>query len=106
MSSSPCLEPIVGRPRFAGALALLAAFAMSGCSQKEAACERAVKAALKNPDSYETHDIVEEPSESFAFDTYVVHYAYGRNPRVRGQDSCVYDNNEQKAYVDVRYPEF
>jgi hypothetical protein len=81
---------------------LFSAF-LAGCSQKEAACDRAVKAALKNPKLYETLRIDEDPGEGKALDGYYVYFKYGKDVYNvdRGIAYCVYDNNSFKASADV-----
>jgi hypothetical protein len=89
------------------ALAPLAALLLAGCSEKEMACERAVKADLKNPTSYRTINIKEEPGEGAAFDGYLVEYSYlENNNSVHGERSCLYYNNKSKAYTEIPTPQF
>jgi hypothetical protein len=86
---------------------MLTAFLLASCNQKEAACRDAVKTKFKSPKSYRTISIKEEDGEGAAFTVYRIRYSYEKSNHVlRGEESCIYDNNEEKAYADVSDPQF
>lgn len=74
---------------------------LTGCSGKEAACERAVKTALKNPDSYRTISIQEDYGEGKAFQGYFITFSHGEDKIVTGRAFCVYNNNNHTASADI-----
>jgi len=107
MSSISRIARRIVRPSTVGSLIVLSACLLAGCSRKEAACERAVMAKLKNPDSYRTISITEEYGEGNAFNDYIVKYSYKKGGAlVSGEQYCQYDNNDEKAYTDIPEPQF
>lgn len=83
------------------ALALPATLLLAGCSEKEAACERAVKTALKDPDSYRTVKIKKLALEGKAFDNYDVFFSYRMDRNVNGKAFCLYHNDNREAIVNI-----
>lgn len=86
-----------------GTLIALTALLLFGCSKKEAACDQAVKTALKNPSLYQTLAIEEEEGEGKALNGYYVHFKYGKKQFYdeRGIAFCVYNNNDHSASADI-----
>ena len=90
----------------AGRLAGLAgaALLLTGCDTKKIACEEALKIKLKNPKEYKMIEIKEDYGEGKAFNMYHMKFSYYKGKIIRGNESCLYDNNDEKAYIDIPYP--
>lgn len=86
---------------------LAAVLLLTGCDGKKTACKEAVRAYLKNPESYRALKIEEQYGEGAAFNDYIVEYSYSNGTDIiHGKNSCLYDNNGRKAYTEVPMPQF
>ena len=84
-------------------LFLFAVTLLPACSSgKEAACETAIKATLRNPDSYKIIQIREEHGQGKAVSTYILSYEHriSDGKVIKNSQFCAYDNDSGKVYLN------
>lgn len=83
------------------ALLPIAVLLLSGCSNREAECDKAVRSQWKNTDTLEMIDFTEEETEGKALSSYRMIYKYRSKSSFPEYKSytCIHDNNENKIEV-------